>query len=73
MKFAEPPTCPNNQVYNVCHTACPNICGEETSKICTFNCVAGCGCPPDLFKTKDGRCVKNEDCPISKLISFNFL
>ncbi|KFM75509.1 Papilin, partial [Stegodyphus mimosarum] len=58
-------TCPENQHYESCGTACPLTCKnyENPPKICVLMCVSGCFCDEGYVKTEDGRCVKPEECP----------
>jgi len=61
--FPCPIWCPGGQFYDGCHSACPNICGEAPSPICTRNCVAGCQCPQELWwDARTGQCVKESQC-----------
>ncbi|KAI9899810.1 hypothetical protein N3K66_006271 [Trichothecium roseum] len=49
--------------YRECNSACPPTCEEPEPRICTAQCVQGCGCKKGLIRNKDGRCVKPHRCP----------
>ncbi|CAF4115673.1 unnamed protein product, partial [Rotaria sordida] len=58
--------CGKNKVYNQCGSSCPpsckDVCYPQKRKPCTLQCVSGCFCKKDLYRTDDGKCVKPEEC-----------
>lgn len=55
--------CDGDMVWDACHSACPQVCGEKSVKVCPMMCVPGCACPRGrwLLVHEDGEsCV--EDC-----------
>ena len=62
-------SCGDNEEYNRCGTACPSICGDSGSKICTRQCVAGCFCLPGfILDEQDGNCIPVNECPTDSSI-----
>nr|XP_054756533.1 SCO-spondin-like [Lytechinus pictus] len=60
-----PPTCEGDLVYNMCGSACPDICNEEPAQFCTIQCVLDCACPDGLYRVAGtSRCFAQELCPI---------
>lgn len=57
--------CGENQRYSTCATACPLTCEnyDNPPLVCPAICIFGCECEKGFVKTKDGRCVRPEDCP----------
>ena len=51
-------------MFSDCHSACPQVCGEEPQLICTKDCIEGCGCPKGLVRSfrNSTTCVKEDDC-----------
>lgn len=64
----ETPTCSENEVFLTCGTMCPTTCDDfsyplpKPIKICPKMCVQGCFCKEGLYRAKDGRCVKQQQC-----------
>ncbi|XP_041464168.1 uncharacterized protein LOC446192 isoform X6 [Lytechinus variegatus] len=64
VKKCVPPTCEGDLVYNMCGSACPDICNEEPAQFCTFQCVLDCACPDGLYRVAGtSRCFAQESCP----------
>lgn len=62
-------SCPENEEYTSCGTACPPTCQNKSPQICTDNCVEGCFCKKGYIRQgPGGRCVP-ESCK-SKYIFF---
>ncbi|GFW45575.1 kunitz-type U19-barytoxin-Tl1a [Trichonephila clavipes] len=70
----EPEECPSsaadqecgvNERYTGCGTACPLTCDnyKNPPKICNLMCFIGCECQDGYVKSRDGRCVRPEQCP----------
>ena len=57
----ECPTCPPDQVYRDCGSACPPTC-DQTPRICTAQCVAGCFCREGTVLHHD-KCIPPSQCP----------
>ena len=57
-------TCPANQVYDACGSACTVTC-EERVVPCTLQCVARCECPNDMPYLSDDNmtCIAEDQCP----------
>ncbi|KFM75510.1 Tissue factor pathway inhibitor, partial [Stegodyphus mimosarum] len=58
-------TCPKNQHYETCGSACPLTCKnyKNPPKVCVLMCVSGCFCDKGYLKTDDDQCVKPDECP----------
>ncbi|XP_035221983.1 zonadhesin-like, partial [Stegodyphus dumicola] len=58
--------CPEKQHFEVCSSPCVFSCEKyrDPSKVCLEKCVSGCFCDKGYLKTKDGRYVKPENCPL---------
>ncbi|XP_044255179.1 serine protease inhibitor swm-1-like [Tribolium madens] len=51
-------TCPENEEFKTCGTACPPTCQNKSPQICTDNCVIGCFCKKGYIREgPGGRCV----------------
>ncbi|KRX21784.1 Serine/threonine-protein phosphatase 5, partial [Trichinella nelsoni] len=62
--------CGPNEIYKQCGTACPATC-EEPNPSCSLICASGCFCLDGLVRTRDGKCVKLEECPASDKMECN--
>jgi len=58
------PRCPGDLVYSECHSRCPPQCNNSEPGFCTYDCVSGCGCSSDLYRSGN-KCYKKNDCPKS--------
>lgn len=60
----EPTTCPLNQEYTGCGTACPITCAnyKNPPQMCTMNCVVGCQCKSGYVQKGDGSCCLSSEC-----------
>ena len=62
----------SGQVYMECGTACPAVCGEENTDICTLQCVSGCQCPlGTILDRKSAQCVT--ECPLRKYGNMQYI
>ncbi|KJH50179.1 trypsin Inhibitor like cysteine rich domain protein [Dictyocaulus viviparus] len=52
-------SCPDNEQFNECGTACEPSCRNPNPQICTLQCVIGCQCKPGLYRNDNGICVSN--------------
>ncbi|GFR11582.1 papilin [Trichonephila clavata] len=70
----EPEVCPSsaadqecgvNERYTDCGTACPLTCDnyKNPPKICNLMCMIGCECQDGYVRSREGRCVRPEQCP----------
>jgi len=57
--------CTGGMVWKECGSACTPSC-ENSSPICTMQCVARCECPPSTPILKDGVCVTSSACDAPK-------
>ncbi|XP_031849986.1 chymotrypsin inhibitor-like [Nomia melanderi] len=55
-------TCPPNEVWTDCGTACPPTCAQPDPRPCTLQCVQGCQCRNGLLRNKWGKCVPKSAC-----------
>ncbi|KRZ87210.1 Cysteine-rich venom protein 6 [Trichinella sp. T8] len=62
--------CGPNEIYKQCGTACPATC-EEPNPSCSLICASGCFCLDGLVRTRDGKCVKLEECPANDKMECN--
>lgn len=59
-------TCPANETYSSCGSACPGTCDVPQIQFCTENCVSGCFCDEGFLRnTNTNQCVLKEDCTCS--------
>ncbi|KAG7309637.1 hypothetical protein JYU34_004115 [Plutella xylostella] len=60
------PSCPENQEFNSCGSACELTCDNYNNPpgFCTFQCVAKCFCKDGLVRASDGSCVLPQDCSL---------
>ncbi|XP_076298597.1 serine protease inhibitor swm-1-like [Lasioglossum baleicum] len=56
-------TCPSNENWNECGTACPPTCDNPKPTVCTTQCVQGCQCNSGLVRNKSGQCIPPNWCP----------
>lgn len=58
-------SCPGNQLYKECGSACPKVCSNMLSASaeasCASSCVDGCHCPEDMWRDGDS-CVPQAHC-----------
>ncbi|WKY12434.1 hypothetical protein Q1695_003765 [Nippostrongylus brasiliensis] len=53
------PTCPANEVFKQCGTACEPSCENPNPMVCTKNCIVNvCQCKPGFFRNANGECVE---------------
>ncbi|XP_045463874.1 chymotrypsin inhibitor Ani s 6-like [Harmonia axyridis] len=51
------PSCPPNEIYNACGSACPSTCQKPKPSVCIALCVPGCYCKPTFIRDeKSGKC-----------------
>lgn len=55
------PTCPNNQIWTECGSACIRTCADPMP-VCTEQCVQHCECPPQFPIFNNGVCISFKDC-----------
>ncbi|XP_073968282.1 chymotrypsin inhibitor-like [Bombus fervidus] len=55
-------SCPANEVWNDCGTACPLTCEDPNPGICTVQCVPGCECIDGYVRNEYQKCVELDDC-----------
>ena len=52
-----------NEVWDVCGTACPSVCGKDDPAFCTFQCVIGCRCKEgNILDEANGECISEAKC-----------
>ncbi|XP_063955398.1 uncharacterized protein LOC129261791 [Lytechinus pictus] len=63
--------CEGDLVFNSCSSACPLICGQNVSEICTRQCVIGCACPDGLYRdsVNGTSCMARENCITEDVIA----
>ncbi|XP_041464162.1 alpha-1-macroglobulin-like isoform X2 [Lytechinus variegatus] len=63
--------CEGDLVFNSCSSACPLICGQNVSEICTLQCVIGCACPNGLYRdsVNGTSCMALENCTTEDVIA----
>ncbi|CAN8022996.1 unnamed protein product [Ixodes persulcatus] len=54
--------CKRNEVFDHCGSACPAVCGEPPSRVCTAQCVPGCVCDKGFIRDKKGLCIPLSAC-----------
>lgn len=57
--------CKPTEVFLKCGSACPTTCANrnEQYRICTMQCVIGCGCPKNKVRREtDELCVDPSEC-----------
>ncbi|KAE8135279.1 hypothetical protein BDV38DRAFT_252929 [Aspergillus pseudotamarii] len=55
-------SCPENQKWNNCGTACPPTCNSQSNEICTMECVPGCQCIDGYVLNADDQCILESEC-----------
>ncbi|CAF3995122.1 unnamed protein product [Rotaria magnacalcarata] len=62
------PQCAENEELLTCGSACPPTCNDWSYPLpkeptaCIMICKRGCFCKQGLYRSKDGKCVKPEEC-----------
>ncbi|XP_065188689.1 zonadhesin-like isoform X1 [Sycon ciliatum] len=57
-----PPSCPQNQVFSTCGSACPDTC-DGSLNLCADVCLTGCFCAEGFVK-HEGQCIQRSACPV---------
>uniref|UniRef100_A0A7I4Z072 Trypsin Inhibitor like cysteine rich domain protein n=1 Tax=Haemonchus contortus TaxID=6289 RepID=A0A7I4Z072_HAECO len=52
-------TCPANEEFKPCGTACEPSCRRPNPGICTLQCVIGCQCKSGFYRNDENVCVAN--------------
>ncbi|KAK6011931.1 trypsin Inhibitor like cysteine rich domain protein, partial [Ostertagia ostertagi] len=52
-------TCPANEEFKECGTACEPSCRNPKPEICTEQCVRGCQCKSGFYRNDENVCVSN--------------
>ncbi|KHJ95370.1 trypsin Inhibitor like cysteine rich domain protein [Oesophagostomum dentatum] len=52
-------TCPPNEVFKECGTACEPTCRNPYPLKCTKQCVVGCQCKPGFYRNEKNVCVSD--------------
>ncbi|XP_020288981.1 chymotrypsin inhibitor-like [Pseudomyrmex gracilis] len=55
-------SCPENQEWTTCGSACPPSCNSDPHRACTLQCIIGCQCKSGLLLNSQGNCVAAQDC-----------
>ncbi|KHJ79235.1 trypsin Inhibitor like cysteine rich domain protein [Oesophagostomum dentatum] len=58
---SEEETCPLNEEYRTCGTACEPTCENPNPRICTKQCVRGCQCKSGFYRNANNVCVSDCD------------
>ncbi|GFR00049.1 zonadhesin, partial [Trichonephila clavata] len=56
-----PPKCPKNAIFIECGSPCPPTC-ENRYPTCEEKCTTACYCKPGYLKSKQGKCVRADQC-----------
>ena len=66
--FVTEKSCPENQMYTECGTACPITCENKDNPpfICPLVCMSGCFCIQGYYKDANGNCVTEDGCNSSQ-------
>ncbi|GFW21180.1 zonadhesin [Trichonephila clavipes] len=56
-----PPKCPENAIFIECGSPCPPTC-ENRYPTCEEKCTTACYCKPGYLKSKQGKCVRADQC-----------
>lgn len=68
LKYIAVNECGDNEEYLKCGSTCPPMCDDmvyplpKSPKRCPKMCVQGCFCKRGLYRTKDNKCVKPNQC-----------
>ncbi|KAF8763280.1 Kunitz-type protease inhibitor 2 like protein [Argiope bruennichi] len=56
--------CDENEHFESCGTACPLTCDnhEDPPEFCVLMCVRGCHCDEGFVRSRQGRCVRPQEC-----------
>ncbi|KAG4076485.1 hypothetical protein HA402_014449 [Bradysia odoriphaga] len=60
--YVDAHTCPKNQEWTECGSACPPRCDSDPNQACTMQCVIGCQCKKDYVLNRNGKCVLRSEC-----------
>uniref|UniRef100_A0A0K0D9D8 TIL domain-containing protein n=1 Tax=Angiostrongylus cantonensis TaxID=6313 RepID=A0A0K0D9D8_ANGCA len=63
---ALPNECGQNEVFDVCGSACEPSCRDSNPVACTFQCVIGCRCKDGFLRDDKGRCHPQKYCDTMK-------
>ncbi|XP_076174620.1 uncharacterized protein LOC143150319 [Ptiloglossa arizonensis] len=55
-------TCPENEIWNECGSACPSSCENPEPRICIQVCSSGCFCKDGFLRNSEGQCVDRNQC-----------
>jgi hypothetical protein len=58
------PTCPENEVFADCASACQDFCNKSQYDFCIMRCDRACVCKDGYTRqTRGGTCIPKEQCP----------
>ena len=60
--------CIGDLVWNDCGSPCTATCDNYKDLVCIERCDRRCECPRDRPILRDGRCIKEEQCPGKHLV-----
>lgn len=55
-------SCPQNEVYMECGTACPATCSNPRPGRCHLSCINACFCRKNFLRLPNGKCVRSREC-----------
>ncbi|UYV78422.1 hypothetical protein LAZ67_16001302 [Cordylochernes scorpioides] len=63
-----------HEVYLTCGSSCPDTCDNynDTSRVCTLQCVQGCFCEKGYVRNSKGDCVLPSQCPKGEILTILF-
>jgi hypothetical protein len=58
------PTCPENEEFASCASACPDFCNKSQYEVCILRCDRACVCKTGYIrKIRRGTCIPKDQCP----------
>ncbi|XP_064073586.1 von Willebrand factor-like [Vanessa tameamea] len=55
-------SCPPNEEFSSCGSACPRTCNTPSPEVCTTPCIEGCFCLQGYLRNSNGTCVTADMC-----------